>query len=124
MTDRVGTFHAMSKIFGMSVASVYVHYVNKVERKGRTVDEVDQVTRWLTGFSQEELQQHLHDETSFENFFAAATINPNAALITGSICGYKVQEIEDPLMQQIRWMDKLVDELAKGKKLTSILRAG
>lgn len=112
----------MSKVFTMSVASVYVHYVAKVERKGRTTAELDEVIRWLTGFSQAQLQQHLDDGTTFEDFFADATLNPNASLITGSICGYKVQEIEDPLMQRIRWMDLLVDEVARGKKMSSIKR--
>ncbi|NYF98350.1 DUF2200 domain-containing protein [Janibacter cremeus] len=112
----------MSKIFTMSVASVYVHYVTKVERKGRTTDELDEVIRWLTGFDQQQLQRHLDDETTFEDFFAEATLNPHASLITGSVCGVKVQEVEDPLMRQIRYMDKLVDELAKGKAMDTILR--
>jgi hypothetical protein len=116
----VGMTH---RIFGESVASVYVHYVNKVERKGRTVAELDEVTRWLTGFTQDQLQQHLKASTSFRDFFAAATINPGALLITGSVCGVKVQEVEDPLMRQIRYLDKLVDELAKGRPMEKILRA-
>lgn len=116
------TFKPMSKIFTMSVASVYVHYVNKVERKGRTTAELDEVIRWLTGFDQEQLQRHLDDETTFEDFFADATLNPSASLITGSVCGVKVQEIEDPLMQQVRYMDKLVDELANGKAMHKVLR--
>lgn len=112
----------MSKIFTMSVASVYVHYVNKVERKGRTTAELDEVIRWLTGFDQEQLQRHLDEETTFEDFFADATLNPDAALITGSVCGVRVQEVEDPLMRRIRYMDKLVDELAKGKAMDKVLR--
>lgn len=112
----------MSKVFTMSVASVYVHYVNKVERKGRTRAELDQVIRWLTGFDQERLQQHLDEETTFEDFFADATLNPNVSLITGSVCGVKVQEVEDPLMRRIRYLDKLVDELAKGKAMDKVLR--
>lgn len=112
----------MSKVFTMSVASVYVHYVTKVERKGRTTDELDEVIRWLTGFDQEQLQRHLDEETTFEDFFAAATLNPDASLITGSVCGVKVQEVEDPLMRRIRYMDKLVDELAKGKAMDKVLR--
>lgn len=112
----------MSKVFTMSVASVYVHYVNKVERKGRTTDELDEVIRWLTGFDQEQLQRHLDEGTTFEDFFAAATLNPDASLITGSVCGVKVQEVEDPLMRRIRYMDKLVDELAKGKAMDKVLR--
>lgn len=106
----------------MSVASVYVHYVNKVERKGRTRAELDEVVRWLTGFDQERLQQHLDEETTFEDFFADATLNPDASLITGSVCGVKVQEVEDPLMRRIRYLDKLVDELARGKAMDKVLR--
>ncbi len=113
----------VERVFNMSVASVYVHYVNKVERKQRTVAELRQVMCWLTGFDDVTLQRHLDDETTFRDFFAAATIHPNASLITGSICGVKVQEIEDPLMQQIRYMDKLVDEIAKGRPMAKILRA-
>ena len=111
----------MSRIFTTSVADVYPHYVTKVEKKGRTVAELDEVIRWLTGFDQETLQQHLDDGTTFEDFFAAATINPRAYLITGSVCGVKVQEVEDPLMQQIRFLDKLVDELAKGRPMDRVL---
>ncbi|WP_298741733.1 DUF2200 domain-containing protein [uncultured Microbacterium sp.] len=113
----------MSRIFRMSVASVYVHYVAKAERKGHTKDEVDEVTRWLTGFSPAELEAHLADGTTFEDFFAAANLNPNAPLITGVICGIRVQEIDDPLMQKIRYLDLLVDEVARGKKMASILRS-
>ena len=111
----------MSRIFTTSVADVYPHYVTKVEKKGRTVAELDEVIRWLTGFDQETLQQHLDDGTTFEDFFAAATINPRTSLITGSVCGVKVQEVEDPLMQQIRFLDKLVDELAKGRPMDRVL---
>lgn len=113
----------MHKIFATSVASVYVHYVNKAERKGHTKAEVDQVVRWLTGFTQKQLEKHLKDETNFQDFFKAAKINPNAELITGSICGVKIQEIEDPLMKQIRYMDKLVDEVANGRPMEKILRS-
>ncbi|WP_299087109.1 DUF2200 domain-containing protein [uncultured Microbacterium sp.] len=113
----------MSRIFRMSVASVYVHYVAKAERKGHTKDEVDEVTRWLTGFSPAELEAHLADGTTFEDFFAAANLNPNAPLITGVICGIRVQEIDDPLMQKIRYLDLLVEEVARGKKMASILRS-
>ncbi len=112
----------MSRIFTVSVASVYPHYVAKAEKKGRTRSEVDEVIEWLTGFDQQTLEKHLADGTTFEDFFAAADLNPNASLITGSICDYKVQEIEDPLMQQIRYLDKLVDELAKGKAMEKVLR--
>ncbi|MDO5645963.1 MAG: DUF2200 domain-containing protein [Dermabacter sp.] len=111
------------RIFTTSVASVYPHYVTKAERKGRSAAEVDEIIRWLTGFSDAELAAHLANETTFEDFFAAATVHPNAALITGSVCGVKVQEVEDPLMRQIRYLDKLVDELARGKAMEKILRA-
>ena len=113
----------MSRVFAISVASVYPHYVNKVEKKGRTVAELDEVITWLTGYDDAQLRQHLQDETTFEDFFAQATLNPNASLITGSICGVKVQEIDDPLMQKIRYLDKLVDELAKGRPMEKVLRS-
>ena len=106
----------------MSVASVYPHYVTKVEKKGRTVDELNAVICWLTGFDEAELQRHLRDETTFEDFFGAAHLNPNASLITGTVCGVRVQDVEDPLMQKIRYLDKLVDELAKGKSMNKVLR--
>lgn len=112
----------MSRIFTTSVASVYPHYVTKVEKKGRTTEELDEVIRWLTGFDQETLQQHLDEGTTFEDFFAQATLHPNVSLISGSVCGVKVQEVEDPLMRRIRYLDKLVDELAKGKALEKVLR--
>ena len=111
------------RIFATTVASVYPLYLAKVERKGRTQAELDAVIRWLTGFDEAELQRHLAAGTTFEDFFAAARLNPNAGLITGVICGVRVQEIEDPLMQQIRYLDKLVDELAKGRALEKVLRA-
>ncbi len=107
----------------MSVASVYVHYVAKAERKGHTRAEVDEVTRWLTGYSPAELDAHLAGGTTFEDFFASAQLNPNAALITGVICGIRVQEIDDPLMQKVRYLDLLVDEVARGKAMSKILRA-
>ncbi len=113
----------MSRIFTTSVASVYPHYVNKVERKGRTAAELHQVIAWLTGFDDEALQQHLASGTTFEEFFAAAQLNPASSHITGSVCGVKVQEVEDPLMQKIRYLDKLVDELAKGRPMEKVLRA-
>ncbi len=112
----------MSRVFEMSFASVYPLYIAKLERKGRTKAELDQVIKWLTGFDQRTLNKHLKAETNFKDFFAAACIHPNASLITGSICGVKVQEITDPLMQQIRYLDKLVDELAKGKPMEKVLR--
>src|SRR6187399_2619343 len=111
------------RIFTTSFASVYPHYVLKAEKKGRTKAEVDQIICWLTGYSQKELQQQIDKKISFETFFAQAPkINPNVSKITGMICGYRVEEIEDKLMQQIRYLDKLVDELAKGKALDKILR--
>jgi hypothetical protein len=113
----------MSRIFTMSFASVYPHYVTKVERKGRTKAELDQVIEWLTGFDEAELSHHLEAGTTFEQFFAEARLNPSASLITGVVCGVRVQEIEDPLMQKIRYLDKLVDELAKGKAMEKVLRA-
>ena len=110
------------KIFDMPVAEVWPHYLAKVERKGQDTALVETVTCWLTGYSPEDLVCHLEGRTSFRDFFASARLNPAARLITGSICGYKVQEIEDPLMQQIRYLDKLVDEVAKGRPLEKILR--
>lgn len=112
----------MHRIFTASVASVYPHYVTKVEKKGRTKAELDEVISWLTGFDEAELGRRLTDGTTFEEFFAAATLNPNASLITGSVCGVRVQDVEDPLMQKIRFLDKLVDELAKGKAMEKVLR--
>jgi len=113
----------MSRIFTISFASVYPHYVTKVEKKGRSKAELDQVIEWLTGFDESTLQQHLAAETTFEDFFDEATLNPNAKLITGVICGIRVENIDDPLMQKIRYLDKLVDELAKGKPMEKVLRA-
>ncbi len=111
------------RIYTTTVASVYPLYLAKVERKGRSRDELDAVIRWLTGFDEAELERHLAAGTTFEDFFAAARLNPNAGLITGVICGVRVQEIEDPLMQKIRYLDKLVDELAKGRPLEKVLRS-
>jgi len=110
------------RIFTTSVASVYPHYVAKVEKKGRTQAELDEVIEWLTGFDDAELRQHLDEGTTFEDFFAAARLNPLASSITGSVCGIRVEEVEDPLMQKIRYLDKLVDELAKGKAMEKVLR--
>ena len=113
----------MSRIFATSVASVYPHYVTKAEKKGRTKAELDQVIQWLTGFDEAELRGHLDRGTTFEDFFAAARLNPNASLITGVVCGVRVEDVDDPLMQKIRYLDKLVDELAKGKPMEKVLRA-
>lgn len=113
----------MHRIFTTAVSDVYPHYLAKVERKGHTKAELDQVIEWLTGYGQKALQKHLDAGTTFEDFFASAKTNPNATLITGTICGIRVEEIDDPLMQKIRYLDKLVDEVAKGKKMEKILRA-
>lgn len=110
------------RIFTTSFANVYPHYVNKIERKGRTITELHQVIHWLTGYNEEKLQSIIDNKITFETFFEEATIHPNANLIKGVICGYRIEEIEDPLMQKIRYLDKLVDELAKGKSMEKILR--
>lgn len=108
----------------MSFASVYPLYIAKVERKGRTKDEVDEVIRWLTGYSQRELEKQIEEQSDFETFFEKAPkLNPSRELITGLICGVRVEEIEEPLMREIRYMDKLIDELAKGKAMEKILRS-
>ncbi len=112
-----------SRVYKMAFASVYPHYIQKAERKGRTKDEVDTIICWLTGYDQQSLQQLLDTKTDFETFFAQAPqFNPNVSKITGVICGYRVENIEDPLMQKIRYLDKLIDELAKGKAMEKILR--
>ena len=114
---------ANNRIFGMKFANVYPLYVQKAERKNRTKEEVDQIIRWLTGYNQMELQQQIEQGNDFETFFAQApTLNPNSSLIKGVVCGIRVEEIEDPLMQKIRYLDKLIDELAKGKMMEKILR--
>ncbi len=112
------------RIAKMTFASVYPHYVTKVERKGRTKEELHQVIKWLTGFNDKKLQQLIDEKATFETFFQKASLNPNAHLITGVICGYRVEEIENPLTQKVRYLDKLVDELAKGRKMDKILRVG
>ena len=114
----------MHRIFTTSVASVYPLYVTKVEGKGRTQAELDEVIRWLTGFDDAELRQHLDSGSTFEQFFADARLNPDVTKITGVVCGVRVENVEDPLMQQIRYLDKLVDELARGKAMTKVLREG
>jgi hypothetical protein len=113
-----------AKIAAMTFSSVYPHYVAKVEKKGRTREELHEVIRWLTGFDDARIQKHIDAKSTFEAFFRDATLNPNARLITGVICGYRVEEIENPLTRQVRCLDKMVDELAKGKKMEKILRAG
>lgn len=112
------------RIAKMTFASVYPHYVNKVEKKGRTEKELHEVIKWLTGYGEKKLKSLIKNEVNFEDFFKKARLNPNAHLITGVICGYRVEELEDPLIQQCRYLDKLVDELAKGKKMEKILRVG
>ncbi|GCF92903.1 hypothetical protein NRIC_07940 [Enterococcus florum] len=114
---------AEHRIFTMSVASVYPHYVTKAEKKGRTKAEVDEIFRWLTGYSQKELEGQLESKADFRTFFAEApAMNPSRELIKGVVCGIRVEEVEDPLMREIRYLDKLIDELAKGKKMEKILR--
>ncbi len=113
----------MSRIFTISFASVYPHYVTKVEKKGRTKAELHEVIEWLTGFDESALNAHLDKGTTFEDFFADARLNPAASSITGTVCGVRVEQIDDPLMQKIRYLDKLVDELAKGKSMDKVLRA-
>lgn len=110
------------RIAKMTFGSVYPHYVTKVERKGRTVDELHQVIEWLTGFDEKKLQELIDRQVTFETFFSEAKLHPNAGLIKGVICGYRVEEIENPLTRQARYMDKLVDELAKGRAMDKILR--
>jgi hypothetical protein len=106
----------------MTFASVYPLYLAKVEKKGRTKEELHQVIQWLTGYDNKKMQELIKENVTFETFFQRATMNPNASLITGVICGYRVEEIEEPLLKQVRYLDKLVDELAKGKKMETILR--
>jgi len=112
-----------NRVYKMSFASVYPHYIAKAEKKARSKQEVDEIIFWLTGYNEQSLQELLDNKTDFENFFAKAPqINPNVFKITGVICGYRVEETEDKLMQQIRYLDKLIDELAKGKSMEKILR--
>jgi hypothetical protein len=113
----------MHRIFTTSVASVYPHYVAKVEKKGRSKAELDEVIEWLTGYDEPALTRHLEAGTTFEEFFAGAQLNPATSAITGVVCGVRVEEIEDPLMQRIRYLDKLVDELARGKAMEKVLRS-
>ena len=110
------------RIAGMTFASVYPHYLAKAEKKGRSKAELHQVIQWLTGYNEPTLQKHIEDKSTFEQFFQQAEINPNAYLITGVICGYRIEDIENPLTQKVRYLDKLVDELAKGREMQKILR--
>lgn len=110
------------RMASMTFASVYPMYVAKVEKKGRTKEELQQVIEWLTGFDEQKLQQLMEEKATFESFFRQATLHPNSNLITGMICGYRIEEIENPLTRQVRYLDKLVDELAKGRKMEKILR--
>lgn len=110
------------RISNMTFASVYPHYLKKIEKKGRSKEELHQVIAWLTGFDKEKLQEMIDQKVTFKTFFQKANIHPNAHLITGVICGYRIEEIENPLTQQVRYLDKLVDELAKGRAMDKILR--
>ncbi|MBK8053168.1 MAG: DUF2200 domain-containing protein [Saprospiraceae bacterium] len=110
------------RIAKMTFASVYPHYVTKVEKKGRSKEELHQVITWLTGFDDTQIQQQIDDKATFQSFFESAYLNPNARLITGLICGYRIEEIENPLTKKVRFLDKLVDELAKGRSMDKILR--
>jgi len=110
------------RIAKMTFATVYPHYIAKVERKGKTIEELHQVINWLTGFDERKIAELVERQVSFEQFFEEADLNPNAGLITGLICGYRVEEIENPLTQKVRYLDKIIDELARGKKMKSILR--
>jgi len=113
------------RVYKMSFASVYPHYVAKAEKKGRSKAEVDEIIRWLTGYSEEELEAVLEQRTNFEHFFGEApALNPARAAITGTICGVRIEEIDEPLMREIRYLDKLIDELAKGRPMEKILRTG
>lgn len=112
-----------ARIAKMIFASVYPHYITKVESKGRTIEELHQVIEWLTGFDKKKLEELINEKVTFETFFKKAKLNPNAHLITGVICGYRIEDIETPLTKQARYLDKLIDELAKGKKMEKILRS-
>lgn len=112
------------RVAQMTFASVYPHYVAKIEAKGRTLEELHRVLEWLTGFDDRKLKEQIEEKATFETFFQRATLNPHAGLIKGVICGYRIEEIENPITRQVRYLDKLVDELAKGKKMEKILRTG
>lgn len=110
------------RVAKITFSSVYPHYITKVENKGRTIEELHQVIEWLTGFDEKKLQELIEEKVTFETFFERATLNPNAELIKGTICGFKIEEIENPLTKKVRYLDKVIDELAKGKKIEKILR--
>lgn len=117
------TEKSKNRIYSMSLSRVYPFYIAKAEKKGRTKEEVDEIIRWLTGYSQEELEKELEKETTFENLFSdISKLNPSRRLITGMICGFRVEEIKDPVVQSVRYIDKLIDELARGKAMEKILR--
>ena len=123
MTNQPATQGKKHRIYSISFGSVYPHYVSKAEKKGRTKAEVDEIIRWLTGYSQQKLRAQIENKTNFEVFFAAAPrLNPSRALIKGVVCGVRVEDIEDPVMREVRYLDKLIDELAKGKSMDKILR--
>ena len=123
LRNRGMTVMAKHRIYSMSFASVYPHHITKAEKKGRTKAEVDQIIRWLTGYSQKAFEAHLKKETDFESFFAEASdLNPARTLIKGVVCGVRVEEVKEPTMREIRYLDKLIDELAKGKAMEKILR--
>ncbi|MBW1294759.1 DUF2200 domain-containing protein [Aquimarina litoralis] len=113
-----------ARVANLTFASVYPHYVTKVEKKGRTKEELHQVIEWLTGFDDKKIQELIDEKVTFQDFFAKAQLHPNAHLIKGVICGYRIEEIETPLTKQARYLDKLIDELAKGRKMEKILRQG
>ena len=121
--SKSDTSHHDERIAKMSFASVYPHYISKVEKKNRTKDELHQVIEWLTGYDENKLNQIIEDKVNFETFFKEAKLNPNAHLIKGVICGYRVEDITNPTTQQCRYLDKLIDELAKGRKMEKILRS-
>ncbi|MDX1630138.1 MAG: DUF2200 domain-containing protein [Fulvivirga sp.] len=110
------------RIAQMTFASVYPHYITKIEKKGRTIEELHEVIEWLTGFDQDKLSELVAEKVTFQTFFEQANLNPNVHMITGTICGYRIEDIQTPLTQQVRYLDKLVDELAKGRKLEKIMR--
>lgn len=122
-SDAVATKKHNERVATLTFASVYPHYVTKIEKKGRTKEELHHVIEWLTGFDEKKLQEFIAEKATFETFFKKATLNPNAGLIKGTICGYRIEDIENPLTQQVRYMDKLVDELAKGRAMEKILRS-